>query len=84
MVKRHSYPTDKPGCEISLTTEQMKDGKWSVVALIDHHVGDGVQHTPLPVTHDRFETEAAAHQFGLEQAKDYLARETPSEEPHAA
>ena len=78
MVKRHNYPTDQPGCEISLTTEQMKDGKWSVVATIDHEVGDGVQHTPLPVTHERFDTEAAAHNFGLEQAQDYLARMMPA------
>jgi hypothetical protein len=78
MVKRHSYPTDQPGCEIALTTEQMKDGRWSVVATIDHQVGDGTQHTPLPVTHERFETEAAAHKFGLEQAQEYLAREEPA------
>ena len=78
MVKRHNYPTDQPGCVISLTTEQMKAGRWSVVATIDHEVGDGVQHTPLPVTHDRFDTEAAAHNFGLEQAQAHLARMTPA------
>jgi hypothetical protein len=56
----------------------MKDGRWSVVATIDHEVGDGVQHTPLPVTHERFDTEAAAHNFGLEQAREFLARMTPA------
>ena len=78
MVKRHNYPTDQPGCEISLTTEQMKDGKWSVVATIDHEIGDGVQHAPLPVTHERFDTEAAADSFGLEQAREYLACMRPA------
>ena len=78
MVKRNSYPTEYPGCAISLTTEQMKDGRWSVVASIEHHVGEGVQYTPLAVTHERFETEAAAHEFGLAQARDHLARATPA------
>lgn len=78
MVKRNSYPTTHPRCEIALTTEQMKDGKWSVVANIEHHVGDGVQVTALPVTHQRFETEAAAQQYGRAQAEEYLARATPA------
>jgi hypothetical protein len=78
MVKRHSYPTEYPGCGIALTTERMKDGKWSVVATIEQHVGDGVQYTTLPVTHERFDTEAAAHDFGLAQARDHLARATPA------
>ena len=78
MVKRNNYPTTQPGCEIALTTERMKDGKWSVVANIEHHVGDGVQVTALPVTHERFETEAAAQAFGMTQAEEYLARATPA------
>ena len=57
MVNRNSYPSTDPGYEIALTTEQMKDGKWSVVANLEHRLGDGVQVTPLPVTHERFETE---------------------------
>jgi len=78
MVKRNSYPTTRPGCAISLTTERMKDGKWSVVANIEHDVGDGVQVTPLPVTQERFDTEAAAHTFGMAQAEEYLERVTPA------
>lgn len=78
MVKRHSYPTNHDGCEISIATERMKDGKWSVVASIEHHVGDGVQTTPMPVTHLRFDTEDDAHAFGMAQANDYLDRATPA------
>jgi hypothetical protein len=78
MVKRNTYPTEHPGCEIALTTESMKDGKWSVVASIEHQVGDGVQTTPLPVTHLRFETEADAHAFGMTQAMEYLERAEPA------
>ena len=78
MVKRHSYPTSHPGVEISIATERMKDGKWSVVATIEHRVGDGVQATPLPVTHLRFDTEEEAHAFGMAQAGEYLARVEPA------
>ena len=78
MVKRNSYPTSYPGCAISMTVERMKDGKWSVVAAIEHQVGEGVQVTPLPVTHQRFDTEAGAHAFGMSQANDYLARAEPA------
>ena len=78
MVKRHSYPTNFPGCEGSVATERMKDGKWSVVATIEHKVGDGIQHTPLPVTHLRFDTEEEAHAFGMTQASEYLERAEPA------
>ena len=78
MVKRHSYPTKYPGCAISVATEQMKDGKWSVVATIEHQLGDGTQHTPLPVTHLRFETEDEAHAFGMAQGTDYMDRLAPA------
>jgi hypothetical protein len=78
MVKRHSYPTNVDGCEIAIATERMKDGKYSVVATIENHVGDGVQHTPLPVTHLRFDTEEDAHAFGMAQANEYLQKATPA------
>ena len=78
MVKRNSYPTRYPGCGVAIATERMKDGKWSVVATIEHHVGDGTQYTPLPVTHERFETEEDAHAFGMAQANEYLERAEPA------
>ncbi len=78
MVKRNTYPTKYPGCEISVATERMKDGKWSVVATIENHIGDGVQAVPLPVTHLRFDTEEEAHAFGMAQAHEYLDRAAPA------
>ena len=83
MVKRHSYPTNYDGCEISIATERMKDGKWSVVASIEHHVGDGVQTTPMPVTHLRFarcrshERPRVAHPRAVLR-KDTLPDESPA------
>ena len=78
MVNRHCYPTQFPGTEISVSTERMKDGKWSVVAGIEHQLGDGVQATPLPVTHLRFDTEQEAHAFGMAQATEHLDRAQPA------
>jgi hypothetical protein len=78
MFKRHSYPTKYPGSEISVSTEQMKDGKWSVVASIEHHTEGGMQSTPLPVTHLRFDTEEEAHAFGMAQGSEYLDRVAPA------
>jgi hypothetical protein len=78
MVKRDSYPTKFPGCAVAVATEQMKDGKWSVVSTIEHRVGDGVQFTPLPVTHLRFDSEQEAHAFGMAQATEYLDRAEPA------
>ena len=78
MVKRHSYPTKYSGCEIAVSTERMKDRKWSVVTNIEHQIGDGTQTTPLPVTHLRFDTEQEAHAFGMAQANEYLERAQPA------
>ena len=78
MIKRHTYPTKYPGCEISVSTERMKDGRWSVVAGIEHQVGDGTQSTPLPVTHLRFDTEEEAHAFGMAQGNEYLDQMAPA------
>jgi hypothetical protein len=78
MVKRNSYPTSYPGCVISMTVERMKDGKWSVVTAVEHQVGEGVQVTPLPVTHLRFDSEGDAHEFGMTQANEYLEQAEPA------
>ena len=53
MVKRHSYPTRYPGCEISVATERMKDGKWSVVATIEHQLGEHELRLVVQLVRDR-------------------------------
>jgi hypothetical protein len=78
MVKRQSYPTKYPGAEISVATERMKDGKWSVVTSIERHTQGGAQATPLPVTHLRFDSEEEAHAFGMAQGSEYLDRVAPA------
>jgi hypothetical protein len=79
MIKRHSYPTKYPGCEIFVSTERMKDGRWSVVTGIEHQTTDGgVQSAQLPVTHLRFDTEEEAYGFGMAQGHEYLERMAPA------
>ena len=79
MVNRHCYPSRVPGMDISISTEQMKDGKWSVVAGIEHQTTDGgVQSAQLPVTHLRFDTEEEASAFGMAQATEHLDRAQPA------
>ena len=78
MVNREHYPTMHNGCEISVVTEQMKDGTFGVVAKVTHDVGGAVQVMPLPVPDRTFETEEAAQAFGVLQAQEFIDRERPS------
>ena len=78
MVNREHYPTMHNGCEISVVTEQMRDGTFGVVAKVTHDVGDAVQVTPLPVPDRTFETEEAAQAFGVMQAQEFIVRERPA------
>jgi hypothetical protein len=78
MVNREHYPTMHNGCEISVVTEQMRDGTFGVVAKVTHDVGGAVQVTPLPVPDRTFETEEAAQAFGVMQAREFIDRESPA------
>jgi hypothetical protein len=78
MVNREHYPTTHKGCEISVVTEQMRDGHFGVVAKVTHEVGDAVQVTPLPVPDRTFETEEAAQAFGVQQAQEFIDRMEPA------
>jgi hypothetical protein len=78
MVNREHYPTMHNGCEISVVTEQMKDGTFGVVAKVTHDVGGAVQVTPLPVPDRTFATEEAAQAFGVMQAQEFIDRERPA------
>ena len=77
MVNRAHYPTMHNGCEISVVTEQMRDGTFGVVAKVTHDVGGAVQVTPLPVPDRTFDTEEAAQAFGVMQAQEFIDRERP-------
>jgi hypothetical protein len=76
MVHRKTFPAHG-GCGIALATEQMKDGKWAVVATVTQSTDSAQRVTDLPVTHDRFESEQAAEEYGLRSAREWIDQNTP-------
>ena len=84
MIERTTFPTEYPGCEITVVTERLGDAAWAAVASI-HHMLDGATRTiDLPVSAGRFETQAAARDFGLHQATEWLERNMPRAEKRSA
>jgi hypothetical protein len=76
MVQRKTFPA-YGNCDIALATEQMRDGKWAVVVTITHTTDSAQRTTDLPVSHQRFETEAEAEEHGLQMAREWIDRNTP-------
>ena len=62
---------------VALTTEQMKDGGWAVVATVMQSTDGADLHADLPVSHQRFGSEAEAEQYGLTTAREWIAGNTP-------
>jgi hypothetical protein len=77
MVHRKTVPA-YGNCDIALATEQMRDGKWAVVATITQSTDTAERTTDLPVSHQRFETEAEAEEHGLRTAREWIDRNTSS------
>jgi hypothetical protein len=73
-VHRDHNPTRHRGCDISVVTERMRDGRWAVVAKVTHETADSVRVTPMPVPDRTFVTEDEARQFGYAQARDWIER----------
>ena len=71
MVNRKMFPAEG-ACSILLTTEQMKDGGWAVVVTVRHSTESAHQDTDLPVSSQRFPTEAEAEQYGLSLAREWI------------
>jgi hypothetical protein len=62
---------------IVVTTEQMADGTWAVVASIKQVAGDTESLTDLPVPEQRFATQADAESFGIAQGQEWIDLNTP-------
>jgi hypothetical protein len=75
MVKRKTFPA-YGNCSIALATEEMKDGRWAVVVTVTQSTDTAERNTDLPVTHERFASEAEAEAFGLQSAKEWIDRNT--------
>ena len=78
MVQRKSVPA-ADNCEISVTTEQMPNGTWAVVTSVKHYFDTTETVVDLPVSSDRFASEAEAEAFGIDTGRQWIARNRPRE-----
>jgi hypothetical protein len=84
MIQRRTFPTEYPGCEIHVVTEQMPGGEWAVVATVQHLRAGATRTIDLPVPSERFPSQADAQDYGLRQATEWLDRNLPHEEKQSA
>lgn len=59
-------------CEVSVVTEQMGDGRWAVAVTVVHVTEGARQAIPLPMTHERFDSEAEARAYGLQRGREWV------------
>ena len=77
MIERTKLPTAWQGCEISIVTERMRDGRWGVVAGIAETTAQHTRTVDLPVSSESFATREEAHAHGLGQAEHWLEQNMP-------
>jgi len=77
MIDRTKIPTAWQGCEISIVTEQMRDGRWAVVAGIAETTPEHTRTIDLPVTSETFATRDEAQARGVQQAERWLEQNMP-------
>jgi len=77
MIDRTKVPTAWEGCEISIVTEQMRDGRWAVVAAITETTPEHTRTVDLPVTSETFATRDDAQAHGVQQAERWLEQNMP-------
>jgi len=80
MIDRTTIPTAWQGCEISIVTEQMRDGRWAVVAGITQTTPQHTRTVDLPTTSETFATRDEAQAQGVAQAERWLEQNMPKSE----
>ena len=80
MIDRTKFPTAWEGCEISVVTEQLRDGRWGVVAAIEDTTPEHMRTIDLPVPSETFPTRAEAENYGVAQAQHWLEKNMPKSE----
>jgi hypothetical protein len=80
MIDRAKFPTAWEGCEISVVTEQLRDGRWAVVAAIQETTPEHTRTIDLPVPSETFASREEAQQSGIEQAQRWLEKNMPKTE----
>ena len=78
MVQRKVIPAHG-GYNIAVATEQMLDGNWAAVATVTQSTGTAQRNIDLPVSQERFATEADAENFAGRLAKEWIDKNIPSE-----
>ena len=81
MVQRTKDPAFNIDDEISVVTEQMDDGRWAVAVTVMHSTEGARQAIPLPMTHERFDSEAAARTAGALMGREWIERNMPVASP---
>jgi len=77
MIDRTKVPTAWEGCEISIVTESLRDGRWGVVAAIQQTTSQHTRTVDLPVPTETFATRDEAQGYGVEQAERWLEKNMP-------
>jgi len=80
MIDRAKFPTAWEGCEISVVTEQLRDGRWAVVAAIQETTPEHTRTIDLPVPSETFASREDAQTSGVEQAQRWLEKNMPKTE----
>ena len=80
MIHREKVPTAWEGCEISVVTERLGDGRWAVVAGISQTTPEHTRTVDLPVPSETFATEEEAKAYGRLQAERWLEKNMPKTE----
>ena len=80
MIDRAKFPTAWEGCEISVVTECLRDGRWAVVAAIQETTPEHTRTIDLPVPSETFATGEEALSHGLGQAQRWLEQNMPKSE----
>jgi len=77
MIDRTKVPTAWEGCEISIVTESLRDGRWGVVSAIQQTTSQHTRTVDLPVPTETFATRDEAQAYGVEQAERWLEKNMP-------
>lgn len=80
MIDRANFPTAWKGCEISIVTECLRDGRWAVVAGIQETTPEHTRTIDLPVPSETFATREEAQAYGRRQAERWLEENMPARE----
>ncbi|MGH7388213.1 MAG: hypothetical protein ACREM3_01975 [Candidatus Rokuibacteriota bacterium] len=79
MIERKTFPA-AGSCQIAVTTEQMADGTWAVVASVKHLSDRSEKITDLPVPRQRFASQTEAEAHGVKLGEAWIEKNAP----HAA